>query len=103
MAKSHSGNPSSHGPDIRYEFKTKDGIYKNLTSHQFCKPRGQPLLGRELSETRVSVVSVKDIQELYEWIVFNSGRELFCYPFQGTLQVSNTCSTPIYILNTLLL
>ena len=87
MAKSHSGNQSSSSSDIRYEFKTKDGVYKNLTNHQFSKPRGQPLMGRELSETRVSVVSVKDMQGLFEWIVFNSGRELLCYPFEGAQQV----------------
>ena len=84
MANPHSGTLSS---ELRSEFKTKDGVYKNLRMHQFSKPRGQPLLGKELSETRVSFVSVKDMQGLSEWIVFNSGRELLCYPFQGTQQV----------------
>lgn len=75
--------------DIRSEFKTKDGVYKNIKANQFSKPRGHPLLGKELSETQISLVSVKDMQGLSEWVVFNSGRELFCYPFYGPNQVSN--------------
>lgn len=74
--------------EIRTEFKTKEGYYRNLRSHRYSKPRGLPLLGKELSQTRVSVVSVKDMQGLSEWVLFNSGKEFFCYPFSATEKVS---------------
>ena len=85
--KIHSTSSTSNTSEVRYEFKTKEGVYKNLKTHQYSKARGQPLMGRELSETRISVVSVKDMQGLSEWIVFNSGRELLCYSFGGTQEV----------------
>lgn len=75
-------------PDIRVEFKTKEGYCKNLKSYRYSKSRGLPLLGKELSRTHISVVSVKDMQGYSEWILFNSGREFFCYPFSATEEVS---------------
>ena len=72
----------------RSEFKTKDGVYKKLQTHQYSKPKGFPLLGRDLSQTNVTLVTVKDMQGMSEWILFNSGREFYCYDFYGTEQVS---------------
>ena len=82
-------NPLSPSSELRSDFKTKDGVYRNLKECQLSKPRGQPLLGKELSETRISLVELKDMQGISEWIVFNSGRELFCYPYHG-VQVVGT-------------
>lgn len=81
--------PRSPHPEYRIEFKTKEGIYKSLKTHRYSKARGGPLLGKELSRTDVSVVSVKDMQGYSEWILFNAGREFFCYPFFATEKVSN--------------
>ena len=78
------------GGDIRIEFKTKEGVYVNLKPYRYSKSRGLPLLGKELSQTKASIVSVKDMGGLSEWILFNSGREFYCYPFYATEKVANT-------------
>ena len=75
--------------DIRNEFKTKDGVYRKLQTHQYSKPKAFPLLGRDLSQTNVTLVTVKDMQGMSEWIMFNSGREFYCYDFYGVEQVSS--------------
>ena len=87
MATARAQGTITTPSDIRLQFKTKEGVYNNLKSHRYSKPRGQPLLGRDLSNTHISVVSVKDMQGLSEWIIFNSGRELLCYPFGGIAEV----------------
>lgn len=90
MAMASTRTGSMVASDLRIEFKTKEGIYKNLRDHRYSKPRGLPLLGKELSCSRITVVSVKDMQGLSEWLLFNSGRELYCYPFGATENVRVT-------------
>ena len=77
-------------PTLRTEFKTKEGTYKNVKCFQYCRPNGQPLLGKELSPVSVSIVSCKDEEGLNEWIVFNSAKELYFYPFYGVRKVSSS-------------
>lgn len=73
--------------DIRVEFTTKEGTYRNVKASEHCRPSKQPLFGKELSPVQVSVVSCKGKEGLYEWIVFNSGKELFFYRFEGVGKV----------------
>ena len=36
---------------------------------------------------KVSFVSCKDKEGPYEWVLFNSGKELYFYPFEGVGKV----------------
>lgn len=92
------GSASSTPSDLRTEFKTKEGLYKNVKPLQYCRPKKQPLVGEELSPTRISLVTAKDARGQKEWMVFNSGRELYCYPFEGVERVS---SNPVLDLTSL--
>ena len=76
--------------DVRSDFSTKEGAYRNVKASEHCRPSRQPLFGKELSPVQVSCVSCKGKDELCEWIVFNSGKELYFYPFQGVGKVSET-------------
>eukprot|EP00731_Ephydatia_muelleri_P027221 Em0019g94a len=70
--------------EVRSEFKTREGIYKNIRTSQYCRPSRQPLAGKELQPVRLSFVSCKDQGgRLQEWIVFNAGKELYVYRFEG--------------------
>lgn len=90
MAAASRGSSSGTPSDIRTEFKTKEGIYKNLgTSFSYSKTRKESLAGKDLSPTRVTVVRTNDMQGQMEWIILNSGRELYCYRFYGAEQVSS--------------
>lgn len=75
-------------PDVRSDFSTKEGTYRNVKASVHCRPSRQPLFGKELSPVQVSCVSCKGKDGLCEWIVFNSGKELYFYPFQGVGKVS---------------
>ena len=88
MAAASRGSISGTPTDIRTEFKTKEGIYKNLgRSYAYSKARKEALAGKELSPTKVTIVRTSDMQGQMEWIILNSGRELYCYRFYGTEQV----------------
>ena len=73
--------------DIRTEFTTIEGVYKNIKTSEHCRPNRQPLYGKELSSVKVSFVSCKDKEGPYEWVLFNSGKELYFYPFEGVGKV----------------
>lgn len=73
--------------ELRSEFSTKEGTYKNVKASEHCRPSRQPLFGKELSPVQVSTVSCKDRDGLCEWILFNSGKELYFYPFEGVGKV----------------
>lgn len=88
MATGGGRGVSTAASDLRTEFKAKEGVYKNVKSLQYCRPKRQPLIGDDLSPTRISLVTTKDAQGHSDLIVFNSGRELYCYPFEGAVNVS---------------
>ena len=88
MATSAGKGVATAASDLRTEFKTKEGIYKNVKSLQYCRPKRQPLIGEDLSPTRISLVTTQDAQGHTDLIVFNSGRELYCFPFEGAEIVS---------------
>ena len=73
--------------DIRTSFTTKEGGYRVVKASQYNRPSGQPLFGKELSHVHVSFVSCKDKEGPCEWVVFNAGRELYFYPFEGVGKV----------------
>ena len=62
-------------------------MYKSIRASEHCRPSRQPLFGKELSTVRVSFVSCKDKEGVREWVVFNSGKELYFYPFDGVGKV----------------
>ena len=80
---------SSHS-DVRKEFKTKEGVYRIIKASEHCRPSKQPLFGKELTQVQVSFVSCKDRDGLHEWVLFNSGKELYFYPFEGVGKVRVT-------------
>lgn len=73
--------------EIRGEFTTKEGTYRNVKASEHCRPSRQPLFGKELSPVQVSVVSCKGKEGPLEWIVFNAGKELYFYRFDGVGKV----------------
>ena len=74
--------------ELRTEFSTKEGSYKNVKASEHCRPSRVPLFGKELSPVQVSTVSCKDKDGVCEWILFNSGKELYFYPFEGVGKVN---------------
>ena len=74
--------------ELRTEFSTKEGSYKNVKASEHCRPSRQPLFGKELSPVQVSTVACKDKDGVCEFLLFNSGKELYFYPFDGVGQVS---------------
>lgn len=74
--------------DVRGDFSTKEGTYRNVKASEHCRPSRQPLFGKELSPVQVSCVSCKGKEGLCEWIAFNSGKELYFYRFLGVGKVS---------------
>ena len=77
--------------EVRNEFSTKEGVYKNAKASEHCRPSRQPLFGKELSQVQVSFVSCKDKDGLKEWMVFNAAKELYFYPFEGVGKVGGAC------------
>ncbi len=86
MATSKQVGLHHHG-DVRNEFSTKEGVYRNVRVSEHCRPSRQPLFGKELSQVQVSFVSCKDKDGLKEWMVFNAAKELYFYPFEGVGKV----------------
>ena len=84
--------------DFRTEFSIIEGTYKNIRVSEHCRPSRQPLFGKELSQVKVSFVSCKDKDGLCEWIVFNSAKELYFYPFDGVGEVSQIVYVPHNVL-----
>ena len=82
-----STNPR-HSTEIRTQFSTKEGVYRNAKASEHCRPSRQPLFGKELSPVQISLVSCKAQDGVYEWIAFNSGKELYFYRFDGVGKVS---------------
>lgn len=83
--------------ELRTEFSTKEGSYKNVKASQHSRPSRQPLFGKELSPVQVSIASCKDKDGVCEWILFNSGKELYFYPFEGVGKVTeNVLTYPLY-------
>ncbi len=78
---------SSYTAEYRTEFSTREGVYRNVRLSEHCRPSRQALFGKELSTVRVSFVSCKDKDGTVEWIVFNAGKELYVYPFDGVGKV----------------
>lgn len=87
MATSYVRSSTGVPSEIRGEFTTKEGTYRNVRASEHCRPSRQPLFGKDLSPVQVSVVSCKDKEGLSEWIVFNSGKELYFYTFDGVGKV----------------
>lgn len=79
-----------HG-EVRSEFSTKDGVYRNIKASEHCRPSGHPLIGKELSNVQVSFVSCKDKDGQKEWVVFNAAKELYFYPYEGVGKVGGAC------------
>lgn len=73
--------------EVRDDFSTKEGSYRNVKASLHCRPNRQPLFGKELSPVQVSMVSCKGKDGVCEWIVFNSGKELYFYRFEGVGKV----------------
>ena len=86
MAASNTKERSTS--EVRTEFSTKEGEYRNIKASEYSRPSRQPLFGKELSQVQLSFVSCKDKDGLCEWILFNSGKELYFYPFEGVGKVS---------------
>ena len=76
-----------HALDVRTKLTTREGVYKNIRLSEHSRPSKQPLFGKELSQVQVSFVSCKDQDGQKEWILFNSGKELYFYPFEGVGKV----------------
>lgn len=96
MATSTVHSAGAHS-EIRSEFTTKEGSYKNVKASEHCRPSKQALFGKELSPVQVSVVSCKGKDGgLHEWIVFNSGKELYFYPFEGVGKVCEILRVAIF-------
>ena len=94
MATSRVVSSLGAHPEVRTEFSTKEGWYRNVKASEHCRPSKQPLFGKELSPVQVSFVSCKDKDGLLEWILFNSGKELYFYPFDGVGKVG-ACVTAV--------
>lgn len=77
--------------EIKTDFHTKEGSYRRVNASEYCRPSRQPLFGKELSPVQISLVSCKCKDGLQEWIVFNSSKELYFYPFEGVGKVSGLC------------
>ena len=73
--------------EYRTEFTIREGTYRNVRLSEHCRPSRQPLFGKELSPVKVSFVTCKDNDGVCEWIVFNAGKELYVYPFEGVGKV----------------
>ena len=84
---------SRHG-EVRTEFSTKEGIYKNIKALEYCRPNKQALFGKELQPVQVSIASCKDKSRVLEWILFNAGREIYLYNFTGLGEVSGIAIKP---------
>lgn len=69
--------------EYRTEFTIREGTYRNVRISEHCRPSRQALFGKELSPVRVSFVMCKDNDGVCEWIVFNAGKELYVYLFEG--------------------
>ena len=80
--------------ELHTEFTTKEGTYRNIKSSEHSRPSRQALYGKELFPVQVSFVSCKERGKdgVCEWILFNSGKELYFYPFDGVGKVSSRCS-----------
>ena len=87
MATASLRSSSTSATEIRSDFSTKEGTYRNVKASEHCRPSRQPLFGKELSPVEVSCVSCKDKDGVYEWIAFNSGKELYFYRFEGVGKV----------------
>ena len=87
IQKMATSRHSASQSDIRTEFTTKEGVYRNIKASEHCRPNRQPLYGKELSSVKVSFASCKDKEGPYEWVLFNSGKELYFYPFDGVGKV----------------
>lgn len=74
----------------RTEFFTREGVYKNVRASEYCRPSRQALFGKELSPVKVSFVNCKDKDGTGEWVVFNAGKELYVYPFEGVGKVGHS-------------
>ncbi len=72
---------------LRREFTAKEGTYRNVKASEHCRPSRQALFGKDLSPVQVSCVSCKGKDGLLEWMVFNSGKELYFYRFHGVGKV----------------
>ena len=79
--------PSGVQSDIRTSFTTKEGGYRVVMASTYSRPSRQPLVGKELSQVHVSFVSCKDQEGHNDWVVFNAGRELYFYTFEGVGRV----------------
>lgn len=79
--------PSGVQSDIRTSFTTKEGGYRVVMASTYSRPSRQPLAGKELSQVHVSFVSCKDQEGHSDWVVFNAGRELYFYTFEGVGRV----------------
>ncbi len=85
--------------DIRTDFAIKEGSYRNVKASEHCRPSRQALFSKELSPVQISIVSCKGKDGICEWIVFNSNKELYFYPFEGVGKVSRVVVTWSYDLS----
>ena len=75
-------------PDMKTNFDTKEGFYSVANASEYCRPSRLALFGKEVSPVQISLVACKSKDGQQEWIVFNSSKELYFYPFEGVGKVS---------------
>ncbi|CAG0884371.1 unnamed protein product [Darwinula stevensoni] len=76
--------------EIKSQFTTREGAYKNLTLSEYSRPNRVTYSAQPSTPVRVSFVTVpsassndRDREGSDEKICFNAGRELFVYPYKG--------------------
>lgn len=79
-------------------FRTKEGTYKK-GSFQYCRETRKAHSGKELGPVTTSFVSCKDKEGTKEWIMFNSAKEFYFYPFHGMRKVSRRAKSGNVTLN----
>lgn len=79
---------SDGGKEVKTSFVTREGKYKLLPLSEYSKPTRNQINPPQYSPVRLSFIetSVDKSSELI--FAFNSGRELFVYPYRGVRKVS---------------
>ena len=65
-------------PDYRESFKTKEGVYHNSKMSTYSRPTKAPYFSKQSFPVHLSLVRTRETNAK-GWIVFNVGKELYCY------------------------
>ena len=74
--------------EYRETFKTKEGVYQNLKLSTYSRPTKAPYYSKFSVPVNLSLVHTRG-PSAKGWVVFNVGKELYCYEQCKTGQVFN--------------